>query len=78
MSKITFLFSKNGKITKIEGRSEGVFREEAIKYAKSIKKTIYEIFFVYEEKKIHINSRIEDLNRNHKEEMEIFVYDDEK
>ena len=78
MSKITFLFSKNGIITKIEGRSQGIFREEAIKYAKSIKKTIYEIFFVYQEKKIHINSRIEDLNKNKKEEMEIFVYDEEK
>ena len=78
MSKITFLFSKNGIITKIEGRSKGIFREEAIKYAKSIKKTIYEIFFVYQEKKIHINSRIEDLNKNKKEEMEIFVYDEEK
>ena len=78
MSKITFLFSKNGIITKIEGRSKGIFREEAIKYAKSIKKTIYEIFFVYQEKKIHINSRIEYLNKNKKEEMEIFVYDEEK
>ena len=78
MSKITFLFSKNGIITKIEGRSKGIFREEAIKYAKSINKTIYEIFFVYQEKKIHINSRIEDLNKNKKEEMEIFVYDEDK
>lgn len=78
MSKITFIFSKNGKKTKIEGRSEGIFREEAIIYAKSIKKTIYEVFFVYEQKKIHINSRIENLNKNKKEEMEIFVYDEEK
>ena len=78
MSKISFLFSKNGIITKIEGTNKGVFREEAIKYAKCIKKTIYEIFFVYQEKKIHINSRKEDLNKNNKEEMEIFVYDEEK
>ena len=72
MSEITLYFSLKGKRTKIMTNKNAYFREPAKQYALSIGKELYELIFVCNLLKIHINSTIEEVCKE-KQEVEIVV-----
>ena len=77
MSKINIIFTLKEVQKTISCDRESNLREPAKKFALSIQKKITDFYFVYELKKININTKIKEIN-NEKDEIEIIANEKER